>query len=209
MIISATASSGLEGKFQAVCASPEDANTLSQLMTAGLALQEISSQQRQSRPGSTSRSNQRHSIRRSPADSHERDRRSDDRLNPQKHLRLQNVTSECGSLASRFAIKDLSEDKREQRVSRVTKHASLTFLRRRRQLLNQRHPRRIFQKLALHLIHACKRRLLLPFRAVFSRERQFDLDSVGQPLQRNIATLGRTVAMKTKFARRHDTRLQR
>jgi hypothetical protein len=36
MIISATASSGLEGKFQAVCASPEDANTLSQLMTAGL-----------------------------------------------------------------------------------------------------------------------------------------------------------------------------
>jgi hypothetical protein len=36
MIISTTASSGLEGKFQAVCASPEDANTLSQLMTAGL-----------------------------------------------------------------------------------------------------------------------------------------------------------------------------
>ena len=36
MIISATASSGLEAKFQAVCASPEDANTLSQLMTAGL-----------------------------------------------------------------------------------------------------------------------------------------------------------------------------
>jgi hypothetical protein len=36
MIISATASSGLEGKFQAVCASPEDANTLSQLMIAGL-----------------------------------------------------------------------------------------------------------------------------------------------------------------------------
>ena len=36
MIISVTASSGLEGKFQAVCAGPEDANTLSQLMTAGL-----------------------------------------------------------------------------------------------------------------------------------------------------------------------------
>jgi hypothetical protein len=36
MIISTTASSGLEGKFQAVCASPEDANTLSQLMAAGL-----------------------------------------------------------------------------------------------------------------------------------------------------------------------------
>jgi hypothetical protein len=36
MIISATADSGLDGKFQAVCASPEDANTLSQLMTAGL-----------------------------------------------------------------------------------------------------------------------------------------------------------------------------
>ncbi len=36
MIISVTASSGLEGKFQAVCAAPEDANTLSQLMTAGL-----------------------------------------------------------------------------------------------------------------------------------------------------------------------------
>jgi len=36
MIISATASSGLEAKFQAVCGSPEDANTLSQLMTAGL-----------------------------------------------------------------------------------------------------------------------------------------------------------------------------
>jgi hypothetical protein len=36
MIISVTASSGLEGKFQAVCASTDDANTLSQLMTAGL-----------------------------------------------------------------------------------------------------------------------------------------------------------------------------
>jgi hypothetical protein len=36
MIISVTASSGLEGKFQAICAAPEDANTLSQLMTAGL-----------------------------------------------------------------------------------------------------------------------------------------------------------------------------
>jgi len=36
MIITATAGSGLDGKFQAVCASTEDANTLSQLMTAGL-----------------------------------------------------------------------------------------------------------------------------------------------------------------------------
>lgn len=36
MIITITASSGVEGKFQAVCASPEDANTLSQLMQAGL-----------------------------------------------------------------------------------------------------------------------------------------------------------------------------
>ncbi|HMD43610.1 MAG TPA: hypothetical protein VKH45_11070 [Candidatus Acidoferrum sp.] len=36
MIISASASSGLQGKFQAVCATPEDANTLSQLMAAGL-----------------------------------------------------------------------------------------------------------------------------------------------------------------------------
>src|ERR1700737_2968052 len=36
MIITITASSGVEGKFQAVCAYPEDANTLSQLMQAGL-----------------------------------------------------------------------------------------------------------------------------------------------------------------------------
>jgi hypothetical protein len=36
MIISVTAGSGLDGKFQAICASPEDANTLSQLMLAGL-----------------------------------------------------------------------------------------------------------------------------------------------------------------------------
>lgn len=36
MIISANSSSGIEAKFQAVCATPEDANTLSQLMTAGL-----------------------------------------------------------------------------------------------------------------------------------------------------------------------------
>lgn len=36
MLITITASSGVEGKFQAVCASPEDANTLSQLMQAGL-----------------------------------------------------------------------------------------------------------------------------------------------------------------------------
>ncbi len=38
MIISANSSSGIEAKFQAVCALPEDANTLSQLMTAGLLL---------------------------------------------------------------------------------------------------------------------------------------------------------------------------
>jgi hypothetical protein len=36
MIITATASSGMEAKFQAVCGSTEDANTLSQLMAAGL-----------------------------------------------------------------------------------------------------------------------------------------------------------------------------
>lgn len=36
MIITATAGSGMDGKFQAVCGSTEDANTLSQLMTAGL-----------------------------------------------------------------------------------------------------------------------------------------------------------------------------
>ena len=36
MVISATADSGMAGKFQAVCGSTEDANTLSQLMTAGL-----------------------------------------------------------------------------------------------------------------------------------------------------------------------------
>lgn len=36
MIISATASSGIEGKFQVVCGSSQDANTLSQLMQAGL-----------------------------------------------------------------------------------------------------------------------------------------------------------------------------
>jgi hypothetical protein len=36
MIISATADSGMAGKFQAICGSTEDANTLSQLMTAGL-----------------------------------------------------------------------------------------------------------------------------------------------------------------------------
>jgi hypothetical protein len=36
MIISATASSGIDGKFQAVCGSTQDANTLSQLMQAGL-----------------------------------------------------------------------------------------------------------------------------------------------------------------------------
>jgi hypothetical protein len=36
MIISANSSSGIEAKFQAVCASPEDANTLSQLLAAGL-----------------------------------------------------------------------------------------------------------------------------------------------------------------------------
>jgi hypothetical protein len=36
MIISATAGSGMDAKFQAVCGSTEDANTLSQLMAAGL-----------------------------------------------------------------------------------------------------------------------------------------------------------------------------
>jgi hypothetical protein len=36
MIISATASSGMDAKFQAVCGGTEDANTLSQLMAAGL-----------------------------------------------------------------------------------------------------------------------------------------------------------------------------
>jgi len=36
MIITATSSSGMDAKFQAVCGSTEDANTLSQLMAAGL-----------------------------------------------------------------------------------------------------------------------------------------------------------------------------
>lgn len=36
MIITATASSGVDSKFQAVCGSAQDANTLSQLMSAGL-----------------------------------------------------------------------------------------------------------------------------------------------------------------------------
>jgi hypothetical protein len=36
MIITANSSSGIEAKFQAICALPEDANTLSQLMAAGL-----------------------------------------------------------------------------------------------------------------------------------------------------------------------------
>jgi hypothetical protein len=36
MIITATPSSGVDSKFQAVCASSQDANTLSQLMAAGL-----------------------------------------------------------------------------------------------------------------------------------------------------------------------------
>jgi hypothetical protein len=36
MIITANASSGVDTKFQAVCGSPQDANTLSQLMAAGL-----------------------------------------------------------------------------------------------------------------------------------------------------------------------------
>jgi hypothetical protein len=36
MLITVTASSGIEGKFQAACATPEEANTLSQLMQAGL-----------------------------------------------------------------------------------------------------------------------------------------------------------------------------
>jgi hypothetical protein len=36
MLITANASSGLDGKFQAICGSPQDANTLSQLMAAGL-----------------------------------------------------------------------------------------------------------------------------------------------------------------------------
>ncbi|MGB9431216.1 MAG: hypothetical protein WBQ89_03145, partial [Candidatus Acidiferrum sp.] len=36
MIITATASSGVDSKFQAVCATTQDANTLSQLLAAGL-----------------------------------------------------------------------------------------------------------------------------------------------------------------------------
>src|SRR4029077_567827 len=35
MIINVDASSGIDGKFQAVCGSTEDANTLGQLLTAG------------------------------------------------------------------------------------------------------------------------------------------------------------------------------
>jgi hypothetical protein len=38
MVITATASSGVDSKFQAVCASTQDANTLSQLLAAGLLL---------------------------------------------------------------------------------------------------------------------------------------------------------------------------
>jgi hypothetical protein len=36
LLINVTASSGIDGKFQAICGSPEDANTLAQLLQAGL-----------------------------------------------------------------------------------------------------------------------------------------------------------------------------
>src|SRR5246127_1055336 len=36
MLINVSASSGIDGKFQAICGSPEDANTLAQLLQAGL-----------------------------------------------------------------------------------------------------------------------------------------------------------------------------
>src|ERR1700680_559058 len=36
MIINVNASSGIDGKFQAICGSPEDANTMAQLLQAGL-----------------------------------------------------------------------------------------------------------------------------------------------------------------------------
>jgi hypothetical protein len=36
MLINVTASSGIDGKFQAICGSPEDANTMAQLLQAGL-----------------------------------------------------------------------------------------------------------------------------------------------------------------------------
>src|ERR1700732_853635 len=36
MLINVSASSGIDGKFQAICGSPEDANTMAQLLQAGL-----------------------------------------------------------------------------------------------------------------------------------------------------------------------------
>jgi hypothetical protein len=36
MLINVNASSGIDGKFQAICGSPEDANTMAQLLQAGL-----------------------------------------------------------------------------------------------------------------------------------------------------------------------------
>src|SRR5258705_8892474 len=36
MLININANSGIDGKFQAVCGSPEDANTMAQLLQAGL-----------------------------------------------------------------------------------------------------------------------------------------------------------------------------
>jgi hypothetical protein len=36
MLININASSGIDGKFQSICASPEDANTMAQLLQAGL-----------------------------------------------------------------------------------------------------------------------------------------------------------------------------
>jgi hypothetical protein len=75
-------------------------------------------------------------------------------------------------------------------------------------LLNHLHPRRIFQKLALNLIHARYDRFLFPFRAILPGKRQFNLDPVRQPLQRNIAMFGRSVAMETVLARLYHRCLQ-
>src|SRR5258705_12665158 len=36
MLININANSGIDGKFQSICASPEDANTMAQLLQAGL-----------------------------------------------------------------------------------------------------------------------------------------------------------------------------
>ncbi len=91
MIINMDASSGIDGKFQGICGSTEDANALGQLLQMGLMYKQYQSKHGESGYGATADAGQRDAERRPHRRAHDADRRPDGFADQAQYVRVQDV----------------------------------------------------------------------------------------------------------------------